>query len=169
LRFSRINGFSLLEMVIATALLGLVLVTIGSVFAKGLEALKKGQKNGVALHITQKKIEEVINIDLADPDFILREKLLTSVENYDPAKVSITPSGSTDLSWNDTFDTLTVEGTEEVGGNSYDFNIKIEGYRPGLKKVSVTLKWVDVVLKDEKTMEIHTLLCRKGTIDYEYQ
>ena len=167
MKFDYKKGFSLLEIVIATALLGLVLVTIGSVFAKGLEAIKKGQKNAVALNIARKKIEEVINIDYSDPDYLLTQKLMASVEGY--STCSITPSGSTNLRWNDNIDVLSLSGEEVVGEVIYTFDIKIEGYRPGLKKVSVYLKWFDFMLKDEKVIEIHTFLSRKGTIDYEYK
>lgn len=166
MKLSKKKGFSLLEIVIAIALLGLVMVTICTVFARGLQAIKKGQKSSAALYIANKKIDEVVNADLSDPYDILPKKLCENIAGYDPS--SINPS-SPDIDWDDTFDTTVIKGQENVGEVKYDFEITIKGYVKDLKKVIVKLTWVDPVMGGAKSMVIHTLLAKKATIEYQYE
>ena len=150
------KGFSLFEIVIAIALLGLVMVSVCSVFAYGIESIKKGQKNAIAIHIGKKKLNELNNIDLNDPNGITYKSLCTSIEGYDPAQ---TPPTENCISW-DITGQHDITGSEKIAGSSYNFTVGIEGFQPGLKKISVTVKWFDSEGK-EKNFKLNTLLARK--------
>ncbi|HPZ08904.1 MAG TPA: type II secretion system protein [Candidatus Eremiobacteraeota bacterium] len=157
--YSQERGFSLLEIVIAIALLGMVIIVVCSVFAYGLQAIKKGQQNSAALNIANKKLDEISNIAMEDPNGILKIDLLMNVEGCDSAIIN---AEGTFIPWDSTGN-QEINGSEKVGGVNYKFKIDIDNYEPDyLKKITVQVKWFDLVLKSEKTLQLTTLLARKN-------
>jgi len=56
------KGFSLIETVIAIALMGVVIITVLGVFISGNNAIKSGRYTTVALNIGKEKIAETGNL-----------------------------------------------------------------------------------------------------------
>ncbi len=162
---SRRKGFSLTEIVLAVALLGLVLVIVCSVFFKALMGIKRGQTGGTAMYIIGKKIDEVKSVDLGKTDGIDIKELYQHIEGYDPPPADL---GKKYLSWNTTeFSEKVITGKEGTKGE-YEFTIEIKNYYEGasaiedLKKVTVEVKWLDSLQGKKRNLKVDTFLARKA-------
>jgi len=159
------NGYSLTEIVIAVAILGLVLVVICSVFFKSLMGIKRGQTGGTAMYIANKKIDEVRSLDLGITEGIYINEVYQHIEGYDPPPADL----NNYISWNPAgaIPQKTITGKEGPTGE-YKFTVEIKNYIDGglpvenLKLVTVEVKWFDSLLKKEKNLKVDTLLARKA-------
>jgi prepilin-type N-terminal cleavage/methylation domain-containing protein len=159
------KGFSLTEIVLAVALLGLVLVIVCSVFFKALMGIKRGQTGGTAMYIVSKKIDEVKSVDLGKTNGIYIKELYQHIEGYD------TPAIDADkyISWisTDAVSEKTISGKEGPGGE-YKFKIDVKNYYENsssvdnLKIVIVEVTWHDSLQGKEKSLKVDTLLARKA-------
>lgn len=159
------KGFSLTEIVLAVALLGLVLVIVCSVFFKALIGIKRGQTGGTAMYIVSKKIDEVKSVDLGTTNGIYIKELYQHIEGYD------IPPVDTDkyISWiaTDTISEKTISGKEGPRGE-YKFKIDVKNYHENssavnnLKIVIVEITWHDSLLGKEKSLKVDTLLARRA-------
>jgi prepilin-type N-terminal cleavage/methylation domain-containing protein len=154
LRSLRKKGFSLTEIVIAIALLGMVIAIVCGVFVKGLEAIKKGKYRSAGLHVADKKFTEFNNYDLADPNGII----ITEPNQYIKG---VTSASSSSIPWNSLLGTVdcVIYGTEDMVGINYNFSIKVEGYQNNIKKVSVTVTWPEI--DGTKTVQLSKLVSRQ--------
>ena len=155
------KGFSLIEILIAIALLGVIIVVICGVFVIGLESIKKGKSRATAFHIANKKFAELSNIDVTDDRGIPVDQFELFVKGYQNANqygntVRIpwdTPGGTPDYD---------ISGMEVIEGKDFNFEIKIEGYDSDLKvkKLSVEVKWIESE-EGEKKLVLYSLLAKK--------
>lgn len=159
------KGFSLTEIVMAVALLGLVLVIVCSVFFKSLMGIKRGQTGGTAMYIVNKKIDEVKSVDLGKKDGIYIKELYEHIEGYEPPPVDVDKH----ISWISTSSVSEkrISGKEGHSGE-YKFIIDIKNYYEGssavdnLKIVIVEVTWHDSLLGKQKSLKVDTLLARKA-------
>ncbi|MEQ8225503.1 MAG: prepilin-type N-terminal cleavage/methylation domain-containing protein [Candidatus Eremiobacterota bacterium] len=154
LKIFKRKGFSLTEIVIAVALLGMVIVVVCGVFVKGLEAIKKGKYRAAGIHLIDKKFAEFNNFDLGNSSGIIISDPNQYIKGFDHANGDSIP-------WNSPKGTVdyVIYGTEHMAGIDYDYAIKIEGYQDNMKKIAISVTWPD--LQGQKNLEISKLLCRK--------
>jgi len=152
------DGFTLSEIVIAVALLGMILVVISMVFIKGLFAIKKGRFRATAFHIANSKFVEISNAGLSDANGIPVADFPTLVNGYS----SSIDHGNTDyIPWTNsgTID-YEIKGVEKIPGLDYNFDITIEGYGNNLKKIGVEVTWNEPDMGKQK-IQLYTLLTRE--------
>ena len=154
------KGFSLLELLIAVTILGVILVTVCGVFIQGLNSIKKGKAIGASLNIANKKIDELNNLELRDPNGITKKNLCENIEGYDPG--SILPE-DTCIPW-DISGEQDIKGIETRAGIAYKFTVKIKGFQQDLKKITVEVTHTGIDPQGLKKLELNTLLARKTTI-----
>jgi prepilin-type N-terminal cleavage/methylation domain-containing protein len=154
------KGFSLLELLVAVAILGVILVTVCGVFIHGLNSIKKGKEIALSLTLANKKIDELNNLELRDPNGIKKKNLCEMIEGYAP--VSILPE-NTYISWGISGE-QEITGVETRAGIEYRFTIKIKGFQQDLKKITVEITHPGLDPQGTKKIEINTLLARKITI-----
>jgi len=63
------KGFTLIEIIIATTILGLALVAVLQVFALGINSTRRSQKMTIAVSVAQNIMEEVISRDHIEDEF----------------------------------------------------------------------------------------------------
>jgi len=153
------NAFSLCEMIIAIALFGLVIVTVCSVFIHGFNAIKKGKEIAIAVHLINKKFDEISNLELDIPSGISKNNLCSNIEGYSPA--SITPDNNY-VSWSAS-GYQEIEGTEIIADKEYTFFIKIESYKDNIKKISIEVTFTSDNIGIQKLRQTG-FLARKATI-----
>ncbi|MEQ8222247.1 MAG: type II secretion system protein [Candidatus Eremiobacterota bacterium] len=163
-KFSK-KGFSLTEIIIAVALLGIALVTVCSVFSRALIGIKRGQTGGTAMYIANKKIDEVRSLDLGQTKGIYINELYQHIEGYNPPPTDL---GKEYISWDTTeFSEKTITGKEGTRGE-YEFTIEIKNYYEGaiavenFKKITVEVTWLDSLLGEKKKLKVDTFLARKA-------
>ena len=152
------KGFSLVEIIIAIAILGLVVVTICGVFLHGLNSIKKSKYKACAIHIANQKFSEIQDSDWSYPsglpaDRLSQAGLIEGFQYYsDPSD-----NGSF-IDWN--YGTsVAVYGTQSMGGIDYDYTISIDPNQPYVKKVSVLLEWEEI--KGHRQLKLSTLMARR--------
>jgi len=160
------KGYSLIEILLAVILLGLVLVVICSVFFKALLAIKRGQTSGTAMYIANKKIDEVRSVDLGNVKGIYIDELYEHIEGFDGLPTEF----DNYISWDTTSGGISekiITGKEGTRGE-YEFIIEIRNYQEesltvdNLKSVTVEIKWYDSLQGKEKKLKVDTLLARKA-------
>lgn len=156
----KIKGSNLIEIVLAIALLGMVIVIISGVFISGLESIKKGKEIAVALNIAKKKIDEIKRVDLTCSEGIYKKELLENIKGCNPD--TLIPEDSY-IPWDSTGN-QEIEGTEILGGRDYNFFISIEGSENNLKKLTVKVDFSVPGDRGSKIVELTTLLARKLTL-----
>jgi len=152
------EGFTLSEIVIAIAILGLIMVAVSGVFIAGLNSIKKGKGISVGLCIASKKIDEINSVDLWDQLGISKAKLRASIENYEPSSIVDAPTDY--VPW-DMTGSQNIDGIEEISNVKYNFTISILPFRNNLKKVTVEVYWNDDASNSQKRLELNTFLARK--------
>ena len=153
------KGFTLIEIMTAIAILGLVIVTICGVFIHGLNAIKKGKYRACAIHIAKQKFNELGEINLGDPSGIPVKKLsepppeecIEGWQNSDPDIGDY-------IRWDASTPLYKISGKQKMAGIEYDFDVVIEHYHKNLKKVTVKVTWKEI--EGERKVELCTLLSR---------
>ena len=142
------HGFSLLEMIIGVALMGLIIVSVLAVFSSGINTLKKGNFQAAVTRYTESKIAQVrllftkcpqFNRDVEDeiPEIITGHVISISPSGYNPVLIWKYPPASTYIQ---------IDGEEDMAGVGFlKFTITIEDYEGptydyDIKKVRVTTK-----------------------------
>jgi prepilin-type N-terminal cleavage/methylation domain-containing protein len=160
------KGFSLTEILMTVALLGLVLIVICSVFFRALMGIRRGQSGATAMYIANRKIDEVKSIDLGKVSGIDINELYQHIEGYDPPPVDL----NSYISWDpNTVGVLekTITGKEGTLGE-YEFTISIKQFYENsspvtnLKSIIVEVKWYDNLQQKKKSLKIDTLLARRA-------
>ncbi len=77
-RRNRQRGFTLIEIIIATAVMALALVAVLQVFSLGVSSARRSQKSTIAVTLARNVMEEVASRDLLEPG---REE--GELEDYD--------------------------------------------------------------------------------------
>lgn len=157
--FSTKEGFSLTEVVIGVALMGLVIIVICGVFVQGLNAIKKGKYRAMALHIANQKYSELTNVDWSHPYGIVEDDLCSPPTGYIEGSSYSSSGGYID--W--TGGSCIVEGSQTMDNIDYDYRIIFEPYgtaMKNLKKVSVIVRWKEI--NGEQKVRLCTLISRKN-------
>jgi type II secretory pathway pseudopilin PulG len=169
------KGFSLIETVIAIALVGMVIVTILLVFTRGNDAIKKSRSIIMATTMAEKKISEVRNLMAKYPKYgeIIDEtefrESISDMYTIDPNSIAIWNGiEATGTSLPMSPDTITITGTENTGLGIYEFEIiiidytePVEGLQPDIKDVSVEITWTDPPSTLLKKLKMKTLIAKK--------
>ena len=147
------RGFSLAEVVIAVALLGVIIVIISGVFVRGLHAIKKSRYRVVAVNISDKKCSELRYLFLNTITPISRGEIADSIYGAE--------SVDNDFDWGTLVSPappVHIEGKETVDNIEYSFIIEIsdEGTVDGLKEVEIKMVWPEV--EGERSFNVSTLL-----------
>ncbi len=155
--FSKKQGFSLTEIVIGVALMGLVILVICGVFVQGLNAIKKGKYRAMALHIANQKYAELTNIDWSHPYGIIEDDLCSPPTGYIEGSSYSSSGGYID--W--VGGSCIVDGSQTMDNIDYTYRITLEPYPSAtrnIKKVSVTVRWKEI--KGEQKVRLCTLISR---------
>ncbi len=153
------KGFSLVEIMIAVGVLGVVIVTICGVFLHGLHAIKKGRYRAAALHIANQKYSELNNLDWSNPAGIPTDKLSQPPPDGVIEGWTSFSHGDPYIRWDNIFDEYEIRGMQNMAGIDYNFYIFIKGEAADLKMVTVRVKWKEI--EDMKKVELCTLIARK--------
>ena len=150
----RLKGFTLSEIVISIGILALVIVSVLAVFAKGLNAMKRGDFQAAAARFAESKIAQVELLFVKFPQYDRNVRgdipdVITG--NITEIKGSSPYSHSPVILWHNPPDAIHVEieGNEDLEGTGYfEFKILIEDYDGPLynydiKKVTVTVSCPD--------------------------
>jgi len=138
------KAFSLMEIVVAVALLGMVISIVCGVFVHGLHAIKKGKYRAGAIHVANQKFAELNNLDFGDPNGIpVVELKVPPPDGYIEGFASYVAHRTGDIPWNTLIGVsdFEVTGVQDMGWVDYNFHIKIEGYDINLKKIVVEVTW----------------------------
>lgn len=145
---NKTKGFSLVEMVIGVALMGLLIVSVLAVFSSGVNALKKGNFQAAVTRYTESKVAQVrllftkcpqFNRDVEDEikEVITGKNISISPSGYAPVYIWKYPPEAT---------SIIIEGEEDMAGiGFFKFEITIEDYEGptynyDIKKVKVKTK-----------------------------
>lgn len=155
------RGFSLIELMIAVGLIGVVIVTVCGVFVHGLDAIKKSKFRACALRIANQKFAELNKVDLGDPNGIPVDKLsLPEPNGYIEGLEHCVPDNIQYISWDGNTSSYELTGKQYMDNIPYKFNMKIENFKfkNNIKKVIVNITWSEI--EGEKTIELCTLMSR---------
>jgi len=156
-----ITGFSLIEIMIAVGLIGVVIITVCGVFVHGLDAIKKSKFKACALRIANQKFSELNKVDLGDPNGIPLNKLsLPDPNGYIEGLEHCTPDSVQYIPWEGSADPFEFKGKQYMDNIPYTFNMTIANFksRNNIKKVTVKITWFEI--GGEKTIELCTLISR---------
>jgi len=165
----KIRGFTLIETVMALAIMGLIIVSVLGVFVKGNQAIKKSQHQTTGITIAQKKLSETKSLlslyPMADDNIkaYISSSITGDINDIQPAgAVIVWPSSSPIVP-------VTIKGTEVLSINDkYDFEIYIEDYvstithtsMKDLKQVTVKVDWLDPVTGRMMITKMSTLITK---------
>lgn len=151
------HGFSLIEMVIGVALMGLIIVSVLAVFSGGITTLKKGSFQAAVTRYTESKLAQVRLLFTKCPQF--NRDVEDEIPEIITGKItSITPSGYYPvIIWEYPPDSIyiQIEGEEDMAGVGFlKYTITIEDYEGptydyDIKKVSVKTKSDDPPIEIE--------------------
>jgi prepilin-type N-terminal cleavage/methylation domain-containing protein len=159
LRKNSKQGFSLVEIMTAIGIMGLVIVTICGVFVYGLNAIKKGKYRACAIHIANQKFTELEEADTGNNSGIPTDKLSVPpdsgglIEGFS----SCNPNNIPYIDWING-PTYEIFGKEYMENIPYNFSIKIENYTDNLKKITVNVQWKEI--EGVRHIELCKLLSR---------
>lgn len=136
------KGFTLSEVIISIAIMGLLIITVLGVFSAGVNAIKKGRYQATAISLLESKISQVkllfIKYPQADLDIEANLPLSISGNITSTGPVILWPSPAGPVN-------IKIEGYEDLGEmGSFAFTISItdfEGllYNYEMRKVTVTI------------------------------
>ena len=155
------KGFSLIEIMIAIGLIGVVIVTVCGVFVHGLDAIKKSKFRAGAIRIANQKFAELNKVDLGDPNGIPVEKLsLPDPNGYIEGLDHCVPGNIQYILWDGNADSYELIGRQYMDNIPYNFNMTIANFKlkNNIKKVTVTITWSEI--GGERTIELCTLMSR---------
>ena len=163
-KYSR-KGFSLIEIMIAVGLIGVVIVTVCGVFVHGLDAIKKSKFRACAIRIANQKFAELNKVDLGDPNGIPMQKLsLPDPNGYIEGLDHCVPDNIQYVSWGGNADPYELIGTQYMDKDNdlvpYKFHMTIANFKfkNNIKKVTVTITWSEI--GGERSIELCTLISR---------
>jgi type II secretory pathway pseudopilin PulG len=153
------NGFTLAETVISTGLMGVIIISVLSVFITGFNALKDRRKESEISYFTRGKINETrllfikypdYNYDIANKIYTIISGNITSITSAAPPKVIL---------WEDPpapVGDIIIKGNKD----SYAFTILIEEYGVDPNEFNYEIKKVKVTVskKDGKEIKMNTLI-----------
>lgn len=136
------KGFSFIELLLAIALLGVIIVTILGVFVHGLHAIKKSRYRVIAVNIANKKCSELRYLFLNNGDPISADTIKNNIYGTDNV--------DSDFKWDS--GTIEIIGKETADHIPYNFiiNISQEGSSDTkglillLKKIDIEINWKEV-------------------------
>jgi len=155
------RGFSLIEIMTAIGILGMVVVTVCGVFVHGLDAIKKSKFRACAIRIANQKFAELNKVDLGDPNGIPVDKLsLPDPDGYIEGLEHCTPTGVQYISWQGDADDYELTGKQYMDNVPYTFTMTIANFKSknNIKQVTVKIKWAEI--EGERTIELCTLISR---------
>ena len=154
------KGFSLMEIIIAVAVLGIVIISVCGVFLHGLDAIKKSKYRGCAVHIASQKFTELEEVDLGNNSGIPTDKI--SIPPGDGGYIEGFQSSAPDnvdfINWGSSGVFYTIKGKQSMEDIPYDFTITIENYGDNLKKITVEVFWREV--EGDKKVKLCKLISR---------
>lgn len=158
------KAFSLTEVIIAVAILGIVLVTVCGVFVHGLHSIKKSKYRSGAINIANQKFDEIKEADWSCPSGLPVDKLSQpSPDGVIDGFVSCLSNGNDPyILWDTQVAAFVIYGFQVMGGIEYDYTISIEPtkpYDPYVKRVSVLVEWDEV--EGKKDLELVMLIARR--------
>ena len=129
---SKTRGFSLVELLVATVILGLGLTSVSMLFVAGIVSGQKAERLSTAVNAVQQQMERLRSAGFSG--CVVDPEIFTSDEGYSIIQANGDGSGvigfpATDLS--------NGQGTITI-----DFYNSASGYYPNLKQVTVALAWV---------------------------
>ncbi|MEQ8223458.1 MAG: type II secretion system protein [Candidatus Eremiobacterota bacterium] len=155
------RGFSLIEIMTAIGIMGIVIVTVCGVFVHGLDAIKKSKFRACAIRIANQKFSELNKADLGDPNGIPLDKLsLPDPNGYIEGLEHCAPTGFQYISWQGDADSFELTGKQSMDNVPYTFNMTIANFKSknNIKQVTVKITWSEV--EGEKKIELCTLISR---------
>jgi prepilin-type N-terminal cleavage/methylation domain-containing protein len=127
----RSRGFSLIEVMVATFLLGVGLTGVAGLFMSGLYSSRKAERISIAANAAQKEVERLRSAGfsgcIVDPDIFTSEDGYSILEQHENKTGRIgfavpdLPNG---------------QGVTEI-----DYYNSASGYYPNLKDITVTVTW----------------------------
>jgi hypothetical protein len=146
------KAFTLIEVVLAIGLMGLVITLIASVFVSGLYSIKKGKYRLLAINIADKKITELKNLPLGDN--VIDTSTISS-------RIYGTTGVTGNIVWDGSCKEVIIDGQENMNHIPYNYRIDVkddpnESY---LKKVTIDVNWHDPQGGD-KSVKIITFVAR---------
>jgi len=129
---SKTRGFSLVELLVATVILGLGLTSVSMLFVAGIVSGQKAERLSTAVNAVQQQMERLRSAGFSG--CVVDPEIFTPDEGYSIIQANGDGSGvigfpATDLS--------NGQGTITI-----DFYNSTSGYYPNLKQVTVALAWV---------------------------
>jgi prepilin-type N-terminal cleavage/methylation domain-containing protein len=168
---SKKKGFSLVEILIAVALAGILLVTLCGVFVQGLNAIKKGRFRSTAMNIADKKIIQVRRLvkSVGFGSQITGNEAYSIVsDGDDTSNATELKIGSSNVASGDTntyeiwtpsnsniyaHGYITIKGTARY---EYKLNVNDEPYTEvpmgGVKKIRIEITWKEERAGDHKVV-----------------
>ncbi|MBI4812036.1 prepilin-type N-terminal cleavage/methylation domain-containing protein [Candidatus Falkowbacteria bacterium] len=135
-----VNGFSLIEIIVAFTILSATFIAMASSFPFGLMINKRAEDNSIASYLAQNKIEELIS------------------GGYDNIALGIIEAKHRLSS--DTADYLYYYQRETIV-NYVDSNLTATSTDVGLKKISTNVYYTNAVSKTENIHNISTLISQR--------
>ena len=135
-----IHGFSLIEIMVAFAILSVSFLAIMTSFPFGVSINKEAENNTIAANLAQKKIEEVISLEYAN---------IAVGEIESKHRLA---SGASDYLYN---------YQRETTANYLDSNLTSTTTDTGLKKISTTVYYTNSISKSEKSYNTTTIVSQK--------
>lgn len=150
------KGFTLIEVLLATGLAGVLLVMICGVFVYGLNAIEKGRIRTTALNLADRKISESHNLMkiLNSAGDIKGDKLTAVISDNNIIKINgskVDPAGNYSI-W-DPLNPVSIEaeGTVNIKGTgNFNYLYSLTDYDHNIKKVSVELYWQEGKIGSKK-------------------
>lgn len=165
------RGFTLIETVMSIAIMALVIVNVLGVFAIGNNAIKKSKSIVIATNVAEKKISEIKNLCTIYKDYNVNITDTDITDNISGSNITITPMPPFKL-WQKPPASMTatsIYGIEKIDNvGDFKFEIEINDYIDSylttiydVKKVMVTVKWIDPPSMEEKKSSIITLIAKE--------
>ena len=165
------RGFTLVETVISIAIMALVIVNVLGVFAIGNNAIKKSKSIVTATNVAEKKIAEIKNFCTTYKDYNVDITDTDISDNISGNNITINPVPPFKL-WQSPPAPMTatsIYGIEKIDNvGDFKFEIEINDYIDSslitvydIKKVMVTVKWIDPPSMEEKKSSIITLIAKE--------
>lgn len=129
------SGFSLVEAIIAVAVLGIAVIALMQVFPIGVKTSSLSRKTTVAVNLAQSFLEETSSIPFADIASVTKERV-------DPDE-----------------DSSLYNFYRQIDVTNVDTNLDDTGVDTGLKKIVVTISWTEE--GNQKQVQIPTLIAEK--------
>lgn len=154
---SKNKGFTLIEIVIAVGLAGILLVTLCGVFVQGLNAIKKGRFRSTAMNLADKKIIQVRQLLGSNSQIIGDTAYSTISDGDDTSNATELKIGGVNIGAGNTstYDLWKVPPTPDIyahgyitvnGTARYEYKLNVADEisietPKGLKKVRIELTW----------------------------